>query len=57
MCSREQATIDFRFTGFRDIVTRVVAPISKYEVILGKPWLYKYTASPRFEGRKILEPG
>ena len=48
MCSREQATIDLRFTGFRDNVTGVVAPISKYEVILGKPWLYKYNPSIDF---------
>ena len=45
MCSRELATIDLRFTGFRDNVTGVVAPISKYKVILGKPWLYKYNPS------------
>ena len=48
MCSREQATIDLRFRGFRDNVTGVVAPISKYEMILGKPWLYKYNPSIDF---------
>ena len=45
MCSREQATIDVRFTRFRDIVTGVVSSISKYEVILVKPRLYKYNPS------------
>ena len=52
MCLGEQALIDLRFTGFRDNVTGVVAPISKYEVILGKPWLYKY--NPSIDFRKIM---
>ena len=38
--SREHATICF--PAFRDNVAGVVAPISKYNVILGKPWLYKH---------------
>ena len=53
MLSREQATIDLRFTGFCDNFTGVVAPISRYEVILGKPWLYKYNPSIDFRKNHV----
>ena len=35
--------IGFRFTGFCDKLIGEVAPFGRCEVILGKPWLYKYT--------------
>ena len=48
--SGERATICLCFPAFRDNVIGVVAPISKYDVILGKPWLYKH--NPKIDFRK-----
>ena len=53
MSSRERATICLCFPAFRDNVAGVVAPISKYDVILGKPWLYKHNPKIDFRNNHV----
>ena len=51
--SGARATICLCFPAFRDNVAGVVTPISKYDVILGKPWLYKHNPKIDFRNNNV----